>query len=293
MNSSDNVKMKYAVKTLDSVFLTFGESLAAYHFASYLSCKTFKDTHGLLAKQLQSPPNPKTGKILALSMWTGVHARDVRFSPTKVFAIGAKGAEDAQILDALIENLNFQNLWFIVSAFEAYERFFKNFYAALVSLGCVREAKATLRNINPILKSLRKEFPEFEKGETGTKPNLKMWCEIASVFRHCIVHSGGIISENELFRKLSEATGHTFCGKSKGDRERRAMVRRYIKCEKGNCHLQGIDRSRLPGSYDLLHDLTINMMEHLASHACLAYSCAITHFGGTPVWERSGREPWM
>lgn len=259
----------------------------------------------------------KTGKAVFREMWTAVPASDVRQSPPGYIAVGAKGAKDEQILAALIENLNSQNLWLQVSVFEAYEKFFKDFYGALGYLDrnlwrCsdfgdtspgelsgkditwhqaqVRKTIAR-HDIKAILSRLRDILPVFADHESGPEVDLRMWVGVAGAFRHCIVHSRASLPESDVTSMLEKASGESFTGKKKEVCMRRAIVGRYFRFEDGVCHLEGIDRRQLKPSYAFVNKPTTDLMEKLVSHAALAYSAALMHFGRQPFWERGQEAP--
>ncbi|GAH48100.1 unnamed protein product, partial [marine sediment metagenome] len=114
---------------------------------------------------------------------------------------------------------------------------------------------------------------------------------IAAAFRHCSVHARGVMPEPDVTSVLEKATGESFTGKKKTVLWRQAMVDRYFRFEGGNCYLQGIDHSQLKPHYAFVNKPTTDLMEKLVSHACLAYTTALMHFGAEPFWERDKGKP--
>ena len=318
------MKRSQAEPKLDAAFLSFGEAIAAYRFDSNFSVTSFKDAHTPLVarvktlKEFSDQHEHKTGKAVFREMWTTVPASDVRQSPPGYIAVGAKGAKDEQILAALIENLNNQNLWLQVSAFEAYEKFYKDLYGALGYLDrnlwrCSDFGEASLdefsqkdiawhqaqvrktiarHDIKQILARLRAVLPVFAERETGPDANLRMWVGIAGAFRHIIVHSRASLPEPDVTAMLEKASGESFTGKKKEVRMRRAIVHlKYLRTADGMCSIEGIDRRQLKPSYAFVNKPTLDLMEKLVSHAALAYSASLMHFDRKPFWERDQKAP--
>lgn len=289
---------------MDAILHAYGEAIAAYLFDSNFSVNSFKNA---LA----------TGSALCGRMWTAVPATDVRYSPPRLVLVGEKGAQDEQILAAMIENLNNQNLWILVSAFESYEKFFKDFYGALgyldrnlwlcsdfgdTSLGELdgkdmawhqEQVRKTIarHDIKPILSRLRKVFPVFADREAGPDDYLRMWVGIAGAFRNCIVHARAALPKSDVTHELEKACGESFTGKKEEVVLRRVSVGRYFRFEGEICHLEGIDRKQLKPSYVFVNKPTTDLIEKLVSHAALAYSAALMHFGRKPFWERGEHAP--
>ena len=119
---TENSAISDIAQALNAVLLSFGESIASYRFASYLSCKTFNEAKEKLDSQINK---------YSVNLWAAASASDVRKSPRALIEIGAKGASNEQVLKTLSDNHNHQNLWIMVSAFEAYEKFLKDLYGAL------------------------------------------------------------------------------------------------------------------------------------------------------------------
>ncbi len=312
------MKRSQAVSNLDTIFLTFGEALAAYVFDSNFSVTSFKQAHAPLAgrvKKLRKSSDEherKDARAVFNEMWTAASASDVRHSTPVYIAVGAKGAKDEQILATLIENLNNQNLWLQVSAFESYEKFFKDLYGVLGYLdrnlwrcsdfGDTSLAQLTsydigwyqsqvrktiaCHGVKPILARLREILPVFAARESGPDYNLKMWVGIAGAFRHCIVHSRASLAESDVTPMLESASAESFTGDKRAVRMRSAMVSRYLRFEDGICHLEGIDRRKINPPYVSVNKPTTDLMEKLASHAALAYSAALMYFDRQPFWER-------
>jgi len=313
------MKRSQAESNLDAIFLEFGKAIAAYRFDSNFSVTSFKEAHQPLAekvekfKQFFDGHELKKNKAVFHQMWTAVLANDVRHSPPIYITVGAKGAKDEQILSALIDNLNSQNLWLQVSAFESYEKFFKDFYGVLgyldrnlwlcsdfgaTSLNKLSEkpiswyqvqVRKTIgrHDIKQIIDRLRNALPVFADRETCPDLNLKMWVGIAGAFRHRIVHSQASLPEVDVTGMLEKASGESFTGTKKDVLKRKAMVAPYLRFEDGVCHLEGIDRRQLEPPYHFVNKPTTDLMDMLVSHAALVYSSALMYFDKEPFWDRN------
>lgn len=303
-----------AETVLDEVILALGNRLAQIRFESLFSVSTFVEAHKYLSHmsritQSRTPREP-TGHRFR-HMWAAMSAMDVRAWPPTSIAIGGKQAQDEQFVEILVENLNGQHLWLLVQAFEALEEYYKNLYAALGYLdtdlwfcddvghvrvpdvamndlcwfqGQVRKTVAR-HNVDRILKNLRALFPQFATIEMN-EINLAMWFDVATFFRHLIVHGQAQIPEADLVPRLSKATGHSFTCQSGEFADLYFSVISYFEKRGAVCYLNFIERDNIRPPYHGIGDRFERLTSKLGSHACLSYALALTHFGKRPFWER-------
>jgi hypothetical protein len=301
------MKKTQAKQIIDGQINRFGEEIAAVRFESMFSVYSFKDAHESLTRRVET--------LKFQEMWTAVPAKDVTQSPPAFVSIGGRRAKDQELINILIDNLNNQNLWLFVLAYEALERFYKDFYAALgyldrnlwlcsdfgtVKIGDLRakdlqwfqaQVRKTVakHNIDGILQSLRNSFPNFAKAESGDVFDLKMWFGVAALFRNVIVHSDSRIAKEELTQRLEKATGLSFTGERESVKMRWRLVHRYIRLSGNYYELEAINRSMTRPPYHLINSPVDSLIEKLTSHAYLAYKVAMIHFGQQPLWERQDR----
>lgn len=311
------MKKSKAQSLLDRQIQSLGETLSALLFESRFAVTEYRSTVAAFTKKLEEAKEDKRARnldknaILVRSMWQRAPARDVRSASIHPFMIGLTSARDDQLLQHLEDYINQQHLWLLVSAFEAYEQFFKDLYGCIgfldkflwrcgdfgdISIPQVGKKditwylnqsnnKIARHNIDNILKHLRQVWPNFSEHETEHQPDLLIRIGLATTLRHIIVHSRGIVDLDEFFEILGRNTGRSFQG-SKSAPTRKRISDRYLREEDDGCHIQAIERNKLAGPFSEAAKPTTALLEDLASHACLAYAHAMMHFGKTPFWER-------
>lgn len=304
---------------LDELFLGLGKRFAQIRFESMFVVSTFAAAHqemtqlASLTKQRQ--PNAATGHRFR-NMWAAMPAMDVRQWPPISIAIGGRQAQDEEFIFMLIENLNGQLLWLLVQAFEAIEKYYKDFYGALgyldnnllqcsdfgnvripelADLSLVRYQEQVRRiigrhNVDDILNNLRRVFPAFAKAETN-HIDLKLWFDAAAFFRHMIVHERACIPKAELLPRLAKATGHSFTGHTQEVKKRFFLMVSHFELQSDTYSLLLIDRNCLRSPYTGLNDRFDRLLNKLSSHAALTYATAMEHFGQQPFWERQEDAP--
>jgi len=309
------LKTLEAEKILDGLIFDFWHRLLQIRFRSRFSVSTFVDAHKNLSyaariTRSQTPKEPWGHRFHY--MWVAMSAMDVRTWPKPTpITIRGKRAHDEQFIEILVENLNDQHLCLLVQAFEFLEKYYKDSFGALGYLdtdlwsynnrGRMRvpdiptndlswfqaQVRKTIarHNIDVILKNLRTVFPQFAAKEKN-KINLALWFDVATFFRHVIVHSQAQIPEADLVRKLKDKTGHAFTPRSRKFADLYSSILSYFENHDGTCHLTLVESDRIKPPYHGIGDKFEQLISKLASHACLSYAIALTHFGKRPFWER-------
>ena len=304
---------------LDGLFLALGERLAQLRFEAIFAVDTFNSAHQemtqLATLMQQRKPNDATGHRFR-HMWAAMPAMDARHWPPTSIAIGGRQAQDEEFIRLLVESLNGQLLWLFVQAFEAAEKHYKDFYAALGYLdenlwqcsdfGAVRIPELAAQplawygeqvrrnigrhNVDGILNNLRRLFPAFATAETN-QIDLGLWFDAAAFFRHMIVHGRASIPEAELIPRLAEATGHSFTGHTREVALRNWSMVSHFELQNGIYSLWFVDRNRVRPPYHGLDERFDRLLNKLASHTALTYSVVMQHFGRQPFWERTEAAP--
>ncbi len=307
---------------LDALILGLGERLSQIQFDSLFAAATFKEGHAELVQQTEHFAQRASGTAQNhgyRQMWAAMTATDVRGDDPVWIAIGGRQAQDEEFVAMLVENLNGQLLWLLVQAFEAIEKFYKDFYGALgylderlwqcADFGNVRLPELTAlslswhqdqvrrtigkHNVDGILNSIRRVFPSFAAAETNVTRNvdLALWFDAAAFFRHMIVHGRASIPEADLVPRLTEATGQSFTGKDKSVIMRKWSMVSHFELHNGVYSLWLVDRATLRPPYHAVASRLERILHELASHAALAYAIAMGHFGQIPFWERPHEAP--
>jgi hypothetical protein len=114
-----------------------------------------------------------------------------------------------------------------------------------------------------------------------------LWFDVATFFRHLIVHAQAQIPEADLIANLNKATGHSFTPQSEEFGDLYFSVVSCFQNRGGTCYLELIQRENIrPPSYHGIQNRFNQLIVNLASHACLSYALALEHFGKYPFWER-------
>ena len=315
------MKRAQARKALDAVFVTLGDAMAACFFESHLSVSAFRDSYDPLLARIKAARlasggrKSGVGELVLREMGVTFLVENMHAHCPRTISIGSRGVKDEKILGAFVGSLNAQNLWLLVSAYEAYERFFKDLFGALgyldrnlwrcsdygetrlqdVARNGIRwhqqRAREVVRKnggVKHVFSRLYDAFPSFREREEAEPPlNLRAWCKIAGVLRHRIVHSQACGPEEELIAELEKASGMCLRPKTPDACVQAHTVMQYLRTEGNVCQIQGIEHRCLETGHGPLNRPTTFLMEKLATHACLAYSTAMEHFGEMPVWERA------
>lgn len=312
------MKKVQAKRILDEVFFRFGQQMATIRFESQFTVASFKDAHKKLSqlKELSQGAEVEERKLFFRQMWTAVSAMDILESPPVYVAISGKEAQDEELIEILTDNLNNQNRWLLVSAYEEFERYCRDIYGALgyldrnlwrcedfgsISLQglkfkdlswyqqCVRKGIGRY-NTDIIIKRFRQIFPKFEKAESKNSKNnadLKTWINILAFLRNRIVHTQAKISKSEIIQVLQEKTGLSFTGHKRSVAMRRAIIfERLFKLNGNQYEIKAIDRSKLKEPYVSINNPFYFLLERIVSHASLSYKLSMKHFGQQAFWNR-------
>ena len=311
------MRAKEVQLVLDALILGLGERLSQIQFESLFAAATFKEAHVDFVqqtKQFAKLANETSKNQGYRQMWAAMTATDVRGNDPVWISIGGRRAQDEEFVAMLVENLNGQLLWLLVQAFEAIEKFYKDFYGALgylderlwqcADFGNVRlsdlpelslswhqeQVRRTIgkHNVDGILNSIRHVFPTFAAAETNAMRNvdLALWFDAAAFFRHMIVHGRASIPEVDLVPRLTEATGQSFTGKDESVIMRKWSMVSHFELEHGVYSLWLVDRTQLRPPYHAVGHRFERLLHELASHSALAYAVAMGHFEQIPFWER-------
>lgn len=296
------MRQSEAMEILDTLLFSLGKRFAEIEIESEYAIKNFENTL----------KNPKRGFI-----GRNVLAMDVRKNPPQEITLSGAHAMDEEFIDILVNNLNNQHLWLLVQAFEAIEKYYKDFYGALGYLDenlwqCedfgkvrlsdvkakdllwfqnqVRETKK-LRNVDAILKKLHQIFPAIDKALALAKTkgiDLEFNFKAVAFFRHKIVHEKASILEKELIQQFED--NKIVEKNSPWTDNLKSWVHYHFKLQNGIYTIWMIDWTRnykdINSTINKLNDNFDDMLRLLVSHVCLTYAIALFYFGQKPFWER-------
>jgi len=245
------------------------------------------------------------------------------------FPLGRKSIKVAQKEKALIENLNRQYCWLLVSAYESYEGFVKELYACMGFLDTVfwkcddygrlavsdigklrlqwfKDRVRDRRNpnfregVSYALQRLRESFPSIECYEKRMLSTGRI-----SLYSNGLLHQSintlPLGTSCRLAEKLRHAIVHSqgtidstqsLCT-SIGANGRRniAIVSSYAKaCTEGVYIWLVHDENGLL-DYKFLSLRIDHLFESLCAHACLLYKSCLGHFCKSAYWDRQPERP--
>jgi hypothetical protein len=126
------MKKSKAKNILDKVILSFGKKIAAIRFESTFTISSFGDARVALTKRIKTLKD--TGQLKFRGMWSAAPATDLTRSDRFSFALGAQQAQDRELLQILVSNLNNQHLWFLSLGTRLTRATLKTCMASLVTL---------------------------------------------------------------------------------------------------------------------------------------------------------------
>ncbi len=302
------MKRSQSRKVLDQVLHSFAQHIASVQFEAYMSSSGFADAHKEFRAALNNRPAHQANKRARYrQVWTAVPILDLRQADICNVAIGAHGARDEDLLEALVIRYNHQLQWLLATAYEAYEAFFKGLYGALGYLdrnlwrcsdfGAVpipdiagkdvpwfqAQARQSIarHNIREVLSVVREKLPAFADKERNNALgyDLVFWIGAIETFRHIVVHSQGQIEKTALWTAIQKKTGHSMQGNKK------AGIRAFLSTSGNQYAIWLVSRGQLHGPYHQIDRKLQELLKILGSHAALAYSTALVHFGKQPLWE--------
>lgn len=303
---------------LDDVISSFGDRIGAIEFERRFTEDAFRREYSAVVQRVGNLPmeGDRDKELNFRLAWSMIVVKDVLASPGKQVCLGLKEARDEEWVRVLRDAFNQQNLWFMVSAYEEFEGFIKDIYAALgyldpslwrcedfgaIRLGDIesKDLEWFLRRVRDgigrhspkdILKRFRDLFPTFVDAESKNETSLKVWVGLAQCLRHGIVHSGGRVKRSKFMESLEKATGESFRGRPRSVYDRRRIVDEYLLGDDEVCTLQAIRSYGWEPPYHNLSSPLQEMIRNICTHACLLYNVAIMHVGEEPYWTRKKGE---
>lgn len=313
------MKRSQAIRVLDRIILELSKEIATVHFESFFIINQFKVAIGELRDSLKRAKRIKKNHDIQtplVGLWTAHYFNDLSDPDFPFFSLGKKSAQENELIQVLVKNMNLQHQWLLVQAYEAFESFYKNLYGALGYLDMsiwrgsdfgnirIKDAKNknlfwykntakrtigknSIREILNVLRANLEDFESFEKAKK-TKTNHKFNIGLVEAFRHIIVHAGGKIETLKLFEAVEQKTGHSLNGNSKSVSDKRTMIASFLETDGDKSIICLTDKKRLLAKNNNAQpsNLFKTLLEYLSNHSALAYSQSIRRFGYEPIWKR-------
>lgn len=313
------MKRREAVKTLDAVFTELANQLAKTQFETTFVTSLFEDTIMKLKESLQTAKEFKKSKNLetpVMGLWVALPVVDLTAPETGWFAAGGTKAEEDEILDTLIRNLNTQHQWLLVEAFETLENYLKNLYGVLGYLDRSLWRCSDFGNITPteiggndlewhknqVRKTVKHNTKEIRKRLSDTidgvskylssnyrQHNYAFLIGCIETIRHIIVHSSGKISWNDLMTVVSKNTGESLSGNTEGPKSLRQFLHSIVESsvDESVVEITLINKANIHPPFHNINKPLLDLLEHLGSYGALLYSQSLRHFNKQPYWCRT------
>jgi hypothetical protein len=305
------VKKSQATKILDSDIQVFAEKITAIEMGIFFSEKEMVASHKEYKKIAEELADRN---ILYKSMSINSLGTDLVNGGKRIF-LGSSFIHNEQVMAAVIDNLNLQCCWHLVSAYEEYESFLKRIYGSLGYLdhnswnckdfGNIKLSEISSKkiewyrelslsnsgkhNAKYILKSLRKVFPnlsEIEKNTTHPKEFL-LNLKLIELLRHIIVHKSGYTDSNAFIELLFKNAGRSLNEKGKDMKFFKYKLNGYFEGNESIKRIVVINKSSIKGNYAFVTLPVKTLVEGIKTHACLIYHMSLLHFGIQPYWIRT------
>jgi len=325
------MKKTQAQKILDAEIKALGDRISLLTFEEYVITSQFKEAHLAFMEYMDkakhhSDPSLRRFILKDAIIGSSSIGSDVTKKPIIHFSLGRKDIKFHEKEHALIENLNRQYSWLLVSAYEDYERFLKELYACMgfldrtfwqcddygsISISDIgslklawfkqRVAERTNRRFQHdascALARFRDAFPSLLPYETVALPGAK-----TSVYSDAILHQEvdtlpvGLTCS--LAGKLRHAIVHDHSAIESAQSlskeigangtDKIAVIAAHLKKSPEGVRIWLVYDQKGLLDYNFL-DLRISqMLQSLCAHACLLYKACISHFGEQAYWERKG-----
>ena len=305
------MKKAKAAKILDNDIKVFADKITAIEMGIFFSEKELVASHKeykIMAERLGDRNS------LYKSMSINSLGTDLVNGGKRIF-LGSSFIHNEQVLTAIIDNLNLQCCWHLVSAYEEYESFLKRIYGSLGYLdhnlwnckdfGNIKISEISSKkiewyselslsnsgkhNADYILKSLRKVFPNLSEIEINTThaKEFLLILKLIELLRHIIVHKSGYTDSNAFIELLFKNTGRSLNEKGKNMKLLRYKLNGYFEGNESTKRIVVIKKSSINLNYSFITSPVKTLIEVLKTHACLMYHISLLHFGIQPYWKRT------
>lgn len=308
------MKKSKASALLDQAILGFGDELADLLFEAQLLVHTYKVARSGETITFDERTKRYThGKIV--KWFNSCLARDLTHPQMQLITLGGRHGDRDSITQRFPSTLNAQLRWLLVSAYEAYERYLRDFYAVLgycdsnlwrlsdfgsshtikdVSRMSLNDFRALLRepgNIRPkkIRTLLAHRFGNIQRFQSRNSIDFgeeavshKEYIDLIEILRHVIVHEDSHALPDNFFDRLQYVWKRT---DSPSPKLRALILHTHFRKDGLAWEVWLAEDSRSPVSDT--HARPFGMLvERLGSHACLLYKETAAHFGHKAFWEK-------
>ncbi len=308
--------------------------MSILEFEEMLATIQFKEAHKQFVDYITKTKDHVKPELRNLILkkafiFSGASGTDVTRKPAIRFPFGGKSIKVAEKEHALLENLNRQYCWLLVSAYESYESFLKVLYACMGFLdtalwqcndyGSVSPSqvnklrlqwfKDRVRNrANPnfregasyALHRFRKTFPSIASYENTMLSSGRMSL-YSDGFLHHSFDTLPLAMTCRLVEKLRHEIVHnqgsinsmqSLCASiGVNGRKKIAIVSSYTKVPTESAYIWLLYDEKGLLDYRFLSLRISHLFESLCAHACLLYKSCLGHFGKSPYWDRQNKKP--
>lgn len=323
------MKKAQATKLLDGVLFSFGHNISVLTFELGLASTQFKEAYQRLQqhfKKVSQLPDNDVWKARydKVFMFSSAIGSDVSGEFVVRFPLGRKDIKLNEKKDALLDNLNRQYCWILVTAFEEYERAMKETYATMgyldnafwqcddfgsASPSSISKLKLEWykdrvrdrsnhkfrNNANYAIAQFRKSFAEVGVAEAKVLPAGKMSL-YSNVIYHQSLETLSLGKTCQLAEKLRHQVVHeqgvvsdvSWLADAIGvkGKKKLTILNDYLKAtQKMNCVWLVNDKEGFL-DYKFLQLRIDHLLGCLCAHACSINKWCLDHFGKNAHWKR-------
>jgi hypothetical protein len=318
------MKKAKAIKTLDKIFNELAGQLTKIQFKSSFVTSEFINSIRPLQESIARAKELRRDKNLpnsVIGLWVALPIVDLTSSKQEWFSIGKEKAEEDELLATLISNLDTQQQWLLVEAFEVLERYIKDIWGALGFLdkslwqcsdfGDIMPSEIGRMNLQWHMTQVRKTIAkhntkkireyfrnkitgigEYESSNNrGYDYSFIVGC--IEALRHIIVHSSGEMSLQSIYDTIEKQTGKSLDGNKESPLSLRHFVDNFIKTQRisSKAKITLINEKNIREPFHQVDKPLLSLLEHLGCYCALIYTKSIEHFGYEPLWKRDNAEP--
>ncbi len=328
------MRKSQAEKVLNREVTSFGRRMSILTFEEMLATSQFKEAHKQFVDYIakaKGHANPELRNFVLKKaiMFSGAVGTDVTHRTVIHFPLGGKSIKLREKEHALIENLNRQYCWLLVSAYESYESFLKELYACMGFLDTALWQCNDYGSVSPSqVNKLRLQWfkdrvrdranPKFREGVSYVLQRFRnTFHSIASYEKTTLssgrmsLYSDGLLHHSvdtlplamtcHLAEKLRHAIVHnqgsinsiqSLCASiGVNGMKKSAIVSSYTRASTEVAYIWLVYDEKGMLDYRFLSLRISHLFESLCAHACLLYKSCLGHFGKSPYWDRQNKKP--
>ncbi len=309
-SNAQHTSAKIDLTPLESAISRFATTIAGIQDDLHHEATRFQTAHSALSERLaELGDDPRS----IISRSTRAYALDLTVpfeAPQRPIFLSGRELSNKDILEDYVQKLNRRACWLLVDAYEAFVRFARHLYATAGKLDHTLwkpyhskhpsddlsrqplawfEEKSQKIRLSEIIDSLRSHFTAIQTHDNPPyMPNPLFWLHLTWQLRNAVVHSQGRVQPSHITASLTrvmQKAGRRMLTHATYE------IPKHLKDLNGELVVWLIDESPLNrGSYHFITCPCRDLIERVASHACLMYGSVTFAFGAVPYWMRTDQK---